>query len=316
MHITLRQLRYFVEIARCRSFSRAAEHLSVAQPALSQNIAALEDEFGARLFERHARGVDLSPPGERLFARAVQLLASFDALKDEVDGLDPRPSGPVRLVIAGALATLVVAPLLRAMAEGFPGIDLSISEGLSSECRIQLESGQAHLALMPSASELHGMESLPLFEERFMLFGAYRAMRGLPKEMSFADVARLPLTAPDRAHDLRKVMERAAASSGVQLDVRYELNSPAMLVAVVKEGLAHAVLPHSACHEAMAAKSIAARAVTAPELTRIQALVWPHDRTLSPAAAAVRDTLVRIVDDLVTRGRLQGRLADATHKKN
>jgi LysR family nitrogen assimilation transcriptional regulator len=315
VHVTFRQLRYFVEIARSRSFSRAAELLSIAQPALSQNIAALEDELGTRLFKRHARGVELSAAGQRLYARAIELLAGLDALKGDVEGKESLPSGAVRVAIAGALAGVVVAPLLKAVGAAYPAIGLAVSEGMSSETRAQVESGRVHFALLPSPAELQGMESLPLLEEHFMLFGAYAAMRREPRQLSFAKVAQRPLAAPDRAHDLRKIIERAATAIDQPLDVRYELNSPPMLIALVKEGLAYAILPPSACVEAVAAKSIAGRPVVKPLLSRVQAIVWPRDRPLTPAAAAVKDVLIQVVTQLVARGGLHGRLVAARYKK-
>ena len=78
MHLTPRQLRYFVEIARSRSFSRAAEHLHVAQPALSEDVAALEDELGAQLFERpmHAASTCRRPGTGFMSARSSCSAAS------------------------------------------------------------------------------------------------------------------------------------------------------------------------------------------------------------------------------------------------
>lgn len=308
MNITVRQLRYFVEIARSRSFSRAAQLLRVAQPALSQSIAALEDAFGSSLFERHARGVDLSSAGQRLYGPAVDLLERLDGLEDHVVGRQARPTGRVRLAISGSLSGVVIAPLLRTVATDYPGIELTVSEGMSSETRAQVESGLAHLGLLPSPSELQGIESQPILEERFMLFGRYDRMRRAPKQLDFAEVVRRPLAAPDGAHDLRKVIERAAHSIDCKLDVRYELNSPQMLIAVVKEGLAEAILPPSACIEAVAAKAIAGRPIVSPELGRVQAIVWPRERPLSSAAAAIRGALVVIVTQLVEQGLLHGRL--------
>src|SRR5690606_15811991 len=119
MNVTLRQLKYFVEIAQSRSFSRAAVRLRVAQPALSQNISALEDTLGAKLFERHARGVDLWPAGQQLLARANDSLARADALKDDIGGSVALPTGSMRLSIAGAIAGAVIAPLLSAAAREY-----------------------------------------------------------------------------------------------------------------------------------------------------------------------------------------------------
>ena len=314
MHITLRQLKYFVEIARSRSFSRAAQQLGIAQPALSQNIAALEDELGAKLFERHAKGVDLSPEGQRLYERSVALISSFDALRGDVHGHDVLPAGPVRLMVAGSVAGVVIAPLLHAVASRYPGIRLTVSDGLSSEARMQVEAGHAQLGLMPSPSEMQGMEAMPVFEEHFMVFGAAKLMRREPAEIAFAQVARRPLAAPDRAHDLRKIVERAAMAIDQPLDVRYELNSPPMLVAVVKEGLAYAILPPSSCIEAVAAKSIVGRPIAGTELSRVQAIVWPQERPLSPAAVAVRDLLAEVVRQQLEAGLLYGRLIEPGHK--
>lgn len=315
MNISLRQLRYFVEVAQSRSFSRASEHLSIAQPALSQNIAALEDDLEVKLFKRHARGVDLSPAGQRLLERARDILSGVDSLKSLMQGRDAAPSGAVRLSIAGSVAGVIVAPLLSAVAQDFPEVHLTVIEGLSFESRALVESGQAHLAVMPSPSELQGMEALPLFEECFMVFGAPARMRRRPKVMSFAQVAGLALAEPDGAHDLRKIIERAASRINVRLDVRYELNSPQMLSAVVREGLAFAIMPPSACHDAVASGAIVGRAIMKPELNRVQAVVWPRDRPLTAAAEAIRDMLVAIVGKLVADGRLHGRILQPSYKK-
>lgn len=315
MNITLRQLKYFVEIAHSRSFSGAAQQLGIAQPALSQNMAALEDELGARLLERHAKGVNLTPEGERLFARAVTLISEFDALRGDVHGRDTLPVGPVRLMVAGSVAGAVIAALLRAVASRYPGIRLMVSDGLSSEARLQVEAGHAQMALMPSPSEMQGMEAMPVFEEHFMVFGTAKAMRREPAEIAFAEIAKWPLAAPDRGHDLRQLLERAAIAIHQPLDVRYELNSPSMLVGVVKEGLAYAILPPSSCSEAVAAKSIVGRPIAGTDLSRVQAIVWPRERPLSLAAVAVRDLLVEVVGQQLAMGLLYGRLVEPAHKK-
>lgn len=306
--MTLRQLRYFVEIARSRSVTQAAQALAIAQPALSGHIAALESELGVKLFERHSKGVELSEAGERLYRRALDLLASFDGLKREVSESDARPVGKVRLSIAGAIAGVVAAPLLRAVSERYPEIELSVTDGLSSEIQMQIESRAVDLGMMPGASELPGMHAQPLLEERFMYFGAPSLMRDEPEFPTFEEIARRPLAAPDRAHDLRKLIERVATSAGLTLDVRYELNSTALLIGVVKEGLAYAVLPYSACLDPVGSGALARRPIDCPQLARVQAIVWLRERPLTPAAAAVRDECARTVSQLVRDGKLEGRL--------
>src|SRR5690606_16243153 len=135
MNITLRQLRYFVEIAQSGSFSQASKRLLIAQPALSQNISILEKELGVQLLVRRARGVELSLAGERLLVSAREILNRTDALGKDVLGQPGEPVGPVRVSISGSIAGVIVGPLLRAVSAQYPGIVLTVHEGLSLEVR-------------------------------------------------------------------------------------------------------------------------------------------------------------------------------------
>lgn len=262
--------------------------------------------MGVRLFDRHAKGVQLSEAGRRLYARAVELIAAFDNLKQDVHRAEESPTGKVRLCLGSAIAGVVAAPLLRAAAQKYPRIELSITEKMFPQIEIQLESRAADLAMMPSAVEIPGMQSQPVLEDHLMLFGSSKLMREKPSAVPFEDIAALPLVAPDRAHDVRKMMERFAANAGVSLDVQYELNSTTMLIGLLKEGLAYAILPSSVCADAVAAGTLARRAIL-PSLTRIQSIVWPGERSLTPASAAVKEQLVCTVHELVDRGILEGR---------
>jgi LysR family transcriptional regulator, nitrogen assimilation regulatory protein len=314
--MTLRQLRYFVEIARRGSFSQAALRLSIAQPALSQNVSTLESTLGVKLFERHAKGISLTPEGINIYERAVKILDDCDKLQNSFSTDADLLTGRVNLCIAGSLASVVVAPLMAEVALRYPMIELRVTDGLSSEVRSQVEAGNLHLAMMPGAVDLQGIHQQPLLEEHFMVFGAQALMAGVPDEMPFADIAQLPLATTDRAHDLRKVIERAAQARDLPLNIVFEINSPAMLIAVVKAGLAYAILPQSACVEAVAAQSVAGRRIAGADVCRIQSIVWPNDRPLARSAAAVKGAIVSVVHDLIARGQLHGRLlgTNQSHK--
>ena len=88
--IDVRSLRYFVAVAEELSFTRAATRLFVAQQAISRDIRRLEDQLGTRLFVRTTRRVTLTPDGERLLARARDLIAINDRIIDEL-GASTRP---------------------------------------------------------------------------------------------------------------------------------------------------------------------------------------------------------------------------------
>jgi DNA-binding transcriptional LysR family regulator len=82
--VSLAQLRYFVAVAEEEHLGRAAERLHIAQPPLTRQIRALEDELGVRLFERTPRGMQLREPGRAMLLRARRLLADVDAMTHAV----------------------------------------------------------------------------------------------------------------------------------------------------------------------------------------------------------------------------------------
>src|SRR5690606_863462 len=93
----LRQLKYFLTIARCGSFSRASAELHIAQPALSSQIAALEAEFDAQLFIRHSRGVELTEVGRARAQRVEPILDDLHAVREEVRTFGKVPTYAIRL---------------------------------------------------------------------------------------------------------------------------------------------------------------------------------------------------------------------------
>jgi LysR family transcriptional regulator, nitrogen assimilation regulatory protein len=314
MMMTLRQLRYFVEIARCGSFSQAALRLNIAQPALSQNMTALELALDVKLFERHAKGVHLTPEGVDAHERILKILDACDKLPSHARTDAELLTGRVNVCIAGSLASVLVAPLIQAVNLHCPLVELHLTDGLSSYVRTQVEAGHVHLAMMPGAADLQSIAQRPLLEEHFMLFGAYALMADMPEAMQFSDVAKLLLASTDRAHDLRKVIERAANACDLSLNIQFEFNSPALLLAVAKAGLAYAILPQSACLEAIAAKSVAGRRISGADVCRVQSVVWPIDRPLTRSAVAVRDILIDVVKKSVAEGALHGRLLGESHE--
>jgi LysR family nitrogen assimilation transcriptional regulator len=307
MRITHRQLKYFVEIARSGSITTAATTLGIAQPALSNHIATIEEELGVVLFERHARGVKLTAEGQRLLDRAGSILRQLDRLKDDVRNGGGQPRGPVSLCIAGAVASVLAAPLYRVLESEFPDVRLLLTTGMSTEARGLVESRRVDLALMPTAFELPGLEAHGVFEEAFYLFGSSELFEGESGPIRFADIGMRPLVAPDRDHDLRKLIERTALSLNCPLNVRYELNSTELSRALVSEGLACSIMPRNA-YPQLAGSDVVAREVIEPTLTRTQSVVWAADNPLTPAGEAVRKALLQVAASLIEQGTLKARI--------
>jgi DNA-binding transcriptional LysR family regulator len=116
----LRRLGYFVAVARERNFTRAAERLHIAQPALSRQIRLLEDELGVELLRRTTHDVELTEAGALLLERGARLLSDADALWSGVRRLAAGEAGTVRLAYGASAAYETAPKLLAALAERLP----------------------------------------------------------------------------------------------------------------------------------------------------------------------------------------------------
>jgi DNA-binding transcriptional LysR family regulator len=146
----LRHLRYFVAIAEERSFTRAAERLWVAQPGLSSQIRRLEDELGVRLFERHARGVDLTDAGELFLERARVALAAADEARATGRDLAAGLVGSVRLGIATEAHWQGADALLQGFGRERPDVELTVLESHGGTLVRDLRDGRLDAVLAPS----------------------------------------------------------------------------------------------------------------------------------------------------------------------
>ncbi|MCS3507125.1 MULTISPECIES: LysR family transcriptional regulator [Achromobacter] len=308
--MTPRQLRYFLEIARSGSLSLASAALRIAQPALSQHVAALEAELGVALFERHAKGVTLTAEGKRLQQRATSILEQLESLKTDVLAPTGKPRGPVRVCLARSLAQVLAAPLVRYVEQNYPDVRLLLSSALSSEVRLALQTRQLDVALMPNAFELPGLYCKPVYEEQFSLFGLESLFDRPGKTMAFSAIGSRPLVAPDRDHDLRRLIERTALDLDCPLNVKYEINDPELNFALVRDGVAFAILPDSAGLElARGNKAMGERRLVRPPIARMQSIVRVAEGAPDSTTLAMEHALEAVLRTLVARKVLRGKLA-------
>ena len=144
----LRQLRYFLAVARAGSFSRAAEAAGISQPALSEQIRKLESSLGAPLFERLARGVRLTPAGQRLLVHAQKILREVTDARQSLEALRTRVAG--RLTV-GAIPTVLpylLAPRVEDFRRTHPEVELRLVEDVTARLLEGLLAGDLDLAVV------------------------------------------------------------------------------------------------------------------------------------------------------------------------
>jgi DNA-binding transcriptional LysR family regulator len=148
MRMDTRLLEIFREVAKQGSISGAARQLAYTQSAVSRQVSALEADFGVRLFDRRARGVQLTEHGRYLLEHADSVLARVELARRDLDALDRLETGRLRI---GAFTTATAVLLPRAMAafaSEWPDVSLSLVEGITEQLLARLESSDADLAVI------------------------------------------------------------------------------------------------------------------------------------------------------------------------
>src|SRR5580765_4021774 len=174
----LHQLRYFCAVADTGSFSRAAEQSHVSQPSLSQQILKLEDELGARLFDRLGRSVRLTEVGKAFLPRARGVLRELEAARGDVVEQKGSVGGSVNVGAIPTVAPYLLPRVLTEFARKFPQAQLSVIEEITPVLLDRLRAGAIDVAVLALPIRGHEFESFPLLTER--LFAA------LPKKHRLA----------------------------------------------------------------------------------------------------------------------------------
>jgi LysR family transcriptional regulator, regulatory protein for tcuABC len=305
----LRQLRYFAQIVESGSLSKASRCLFVAQPALSQQLAKLEDEVGKPLLQRSARGVTPTDNGVALYHHARFMLRQLD----QALSIARQEAGEARgMVSLGLPATTVVAiglPLMKRIHEKYPGILLNVVEGMSGHIGQMMRLGQLDLAILFTNDVSSKLDATPLLEEELFVL--------LPESSSFisrrktsitiAEVAALPLILPTATHGLRRRVVAEFERRDLTPHVVAEIDSLSLLMNCVYDGMGVTIKPISALqHEGERGKYWRALSISDARITRRNYLYSIAKNLLSPAASAVRIELEETARFLVTAKQWRG----------
>ncbi len=300
----LRQLRYFLAIAEHGTFSKAASKVFVAQSALSHQLAQLEDELGARLFERSRRGAELTEAGVVFHAYALSILRQVEDAASSVSGLTDSPAGKVVFGIPHSASQALALPLLNAVRQELPKVQLELTEELTGNLIRQLLAGSLHMAILFDDGALDDFISEPLVAEKMSLI--YRADAGDKQtraNISFREALAKPLILPAQPHGVRPLIEQQAAQAGLLApNVVAEISSISILRTSLLAGLGCTILPVMPLKAELDSGALIARSIRAPGVQRVVALCRSRHIPLSTAAASVGALAAKVVRALCQQG--------------
>jgi LysR family transcriptional regulator, nitrogen assimilation regulatory protein len=298
----LTQLRTLIQVAELGSLSRAAERLRIAQPALSRQIRLLEAELGARLFERHGRGMMITDQGRDAVAHAIRVLAEVDELRaGAVEGSAPL-TGCVAIGLPPTVADVVSVPLVAAFQATHPRAAVRLVSAYTGYLLDWLRRGDIDVAVHHLTKETAALRSRPLLRESLFLIGPPAAGLSTVRAVPFSALANERLLLPSLQHGLREIVERFAEQAGIALSVAVEADSYATLTDLVRHGHGRTILPLAPVHDDVRAGRLTAAPLIDPVPTRQVVLSFAPGRPTPRLARFAGDTITSIVTSRVERG--------------
>lgn len=295
----IRELRSFVKVAQFGGFSRASKELFIAQPALSRQIAKLEEQLQVTLFIRHGRGVELTAAGARLLERADVMLRYMEETADHVRNSSVEERGHLAIGLPPAIGTLVGPQLIRRFHARWPKASLHALEGLSTSLQEWLLDGRIEVAVVYNQPLLEAFTVKPIFSERMMLVGPPGEQ---PKSVRIKGLADFPLILPGLPHSNRRLIEQVAAQNGFQLNVILEVDSVGLTKRLVADCLGYSVLAHAAVQEDIANGVLVGHAIERPGIRSTVSLTTLKDRRTSRLALSWEKIMMETLEELVTIG--------------
>jgi len=299
----LRQLRYVVAVAEEGNFTRAAARAHVAQPAISQQIAQVERELGAPLFERSSRGVALTAAGAAFLPHARAALAAATAGSDAVRTLRGELAGDLAVGTIPSPSDWLVRRL-GAFGRRHPAVRVTLRAGDPEMLADSVAAGSLDAAAVgvmagrlpagPAGKRLPaGLASQTIASEPLVV--------AVPPDHPFAGTAAVslsdlqddPLVTLTPGTGLRTVLESACAEAGFEPRIAIDANDLGVLADLVAHGLGVALMPATTARQAGA--RVAVLRLQRPRLERRTDLVWRRQGQSLPARAFL--AMVRATDD-------------------
>ncbi|KNC90281.1 LysR family transcriptional regulator [Trabulsiella odontotermitis] len=243
----IRTLRYFVEVVRQQSFTRAAEKLFVTQPTISKMLKNLEDELNCTLLIRDGRKLLLTDTGRVVFERGLAILGEFRQLEAELSDINHLHSGVLRLGIPPMVGMLMAGPI-SLFRQRYPGVELKIAEfgGLTVQQAVMNGELDVAMTALPVEEE-NGMATLPLFSHPLCVLAPRSGEWINTDRVTPEQLARHPLLIYNEDFALSRQLMQLFTRHNVKPRIAVRSGQWDFLAAMVQAGVGVAILPEPIC---------------------------------------------------------------------
>lgn len=260
------RLKYFLRIAEEGSITRAATALGIAQPALSRQVRLLEEDLGITLFQRTRRGVVLTDEGERLRASTAAPLRQLELAVQYAGSPLARIERGLLLGMVPAAAGVLAAPLLAGLAAAFPNVYVHVAVAETDDLVQRMLNGAIDLAVINPVPD-DRLFFRHLLVEDLVVVGGPASGLSPDVPVCFTQLVTMPLVLPSAPTGIRNTLENTALRLKVTVKDSFSTDSLDVAKSLAGAGLAHAVLPLSACAAEVDAGRLRYAAICEPEIS-------------------------------------------------
>lgn len=285
MSFSLRQIRYFVAIAELGSLSAAAKELSISQSSVAVGIQDLEEELACQLFERHARGMELTVKGHQFLRHAQKILSDVADARHSLEETPEIKGGRLHLGVTSLVAGYVIAELLARFRRAYPGIDVALVEDSRYDLEHLLVSGELDVAvvILPADRRSQALEATIIQTSPFRLWLPLSHSLTRQRQVSVADLVDIPqiLLAADEISETDEARWRLM---GIRPPILLRTRSVEAVRSLIATGAGVAILPDLAFRPwSLEGDKVEARPLVEIIPPALVGVVWRRGSATSPA---------------------------------
>ena len=302
MNVGARQLHAFLEVCRLQSFARAAEQIHLSPSGMSMLVKELEEQVGARLFDRTTRAVTLTDAGKRMQPVAERILGEVHALGDAIEGAEAAIRQRLEIAATPMVSASLIPSVMHDFARSRPDVRIRLADVDVNQVRRRVLEGEADIGLGFFVKPAAGLVRQPLCNFRLMFLsppgkGRGKGRGGLQADRSWASIAGMPLVSLPVDNPIQAVVEKQLAQFGQRQGERLRVNLIGTVLAMVRAGHGHAVVP-SFVRDACLQLGLGVSMLNTPSTHIALYLVSQRGKRPTPAAQEFAAELIRAAERL------------------
>ena len=279
----IRSLEIFCDVARLRSFSKAAEGRSVSQSAVSQTVHQLEDSLGVQLIDRSKRPLSLTDVGETYYQGLVRILGEYHRLETEVRDTI-RIEGPLHIASIYSIGLTYLPDAQQEFASRFPDVEIRVDYGRNEAVVEQIRNDRAELGLVSFPRNSKEIVAVPWQNEPLRLVCSPQNRIAKKTEATLEDLKGVEMVGFDDSLELRAAIDQNLKRVGLRVDFRTQFDNADSIIRAIQANASCGFLPEASVRREIATGALRVVACRALSMTRPLGIVFSRARRPSAAA--------------------------------